>query len=83
LNVPLPGETVIGEADPVAPVETPVLSSIAVTMYDVIAPSPVSVGAVNETLAEPMLVLTLRPVGAFGVLRGVKVPRVPPCLRAI
>jgi hypothetical protein len=83
LNVPPPGEIEIGEAAPVAPVETPVLSSIAVTINDVIAPSPVSAGAVNETLAEPMLVLTLRPVGAFGVLRGVKVPSVPPCLRAI
>jgi hypothetical protein len=52
-------------------------------MYDVTAPSPVSVGAVNETSAEPMLVLTLRSVGAFGVLRGVKPLRVPPCLLAI
>jgi hypothetical protein len=60
-----------------------VLSSIAVTMNDVTAPSPVSVGAVNETSAEPMLVLTLRSVGAFGVLRGVKPLRVPPCLLAI
>jgi hypothetical protein len=83
LNVPIPGEKIIGEADPVAPVETPVLSSIAVTMYDVIAPSPVTEGAVNETLATLMFVLTLRPVGAFGVLRGVKVLRVPPCLLAI
>jgi hypothetical protein len=56
-----------------------VLSSIAVTINDVIAP----LGGSNETVAEPMLVLTLKPVGAFGVLRGVKVPSVPPCLLAI
>jgi hypothetical protein len=83
LNVPPPGETVMGEAEPVAPELAPVLSSIAVTINDVIAPSPVSAGGSNETVAEPMLVLTLKPVGAFGVLRGVKVPSVPPCLRDI
>jgi hypothetical protein len=30
LNVPPPGEIVIGDADPTAPVEAPVLSSTAV-----------------------------------------------------
>jgi hypothetical protein len=69
----------IGDDAPETPVETPLLSSTAVTTYDVIAPSPVLEGAVKATDAEPMLVVTPVIVGASGARRPLKPPlRMPP-----
>jgi hypothetical protein len=74
LKVPPPVDTLIGDADPVAPTEAPVLSSMAVTVKPVTALPPGLAGAVNATETLPMLVVTDVMVGASGAFRRSKPP---------
>jgi hypothetical protein len=64
----------IGDADPVAPTEAPVLSSMAVTVKPVTALPPGLAGAVKATDMVPMPLVTDVMVGASGAFRRSKPP---------
>jgi len=60
--------TVIGEDVPVAVTAVPPPAGVAVTVYPVIADPPVFVGAVNLTVALPLLPLAEILVGTLGAI---------------